>query len=100
MTPNSTFLVCPGTASIVGHESRHIGDVAAQTHEALDNVANAYQRVGDYYRAQGELRNEVTPERFAELQQLVERRNLLSYGNPWRAKSHFDVMCADPPAPY
>ena len=33
------YLLISGTASIVGHESRHIGDVAAQTHEALDNVA-------------------------------------------------------------
>ncbi len=33
------YLLISGTASIVGHKSRHIGDVAAQTHEALDNVA-------------------------------------------------------------
>jgi enamine deaminase RidA (YjgF/YER057c/UK114 family) len=28
-----------GTASIVGAETRHTGDVAAQTHETLDNIA-------------------------------------------------------------
>lgn len=41
-------LVCPegqewlfvsGTASIVGHRSVHLGDVVAQTHESLDNIA-------------------------------------------------------------
>ena len=32
------YLLISGTASIIGHESRHVGDVDAQTHEALDNV--------------------------------------------------------------
>ena len=28
-----------GTASIIGAETRHAGDAAAQTHETLDNIA-------------------------------------------------------------
>ena len=33
------YLLISGTASIIGHESHHVDDVAAQAHEALDNVA-------------------------------------------------------------
>lgn len=32
------ILFISGTASIVGHESVHTGDVVAQTHESLDNI--------------------------------------------------------------
>lgn len=35
-TPHGTFV--SGTASIVGHESVHVGDVAAQTRETLTNL--------------------------------------------------------------
>ncbi|MCU0762173.1 MAG: hypothetical protein MUF76_04105 [Hydrogenophaga sp.] len=33
------WLFVSGTASIVGHRSMHLGDVVAQTHESLDNIA-------------------------------------------------------------
>ncbi|GAB3672126.1 chorismate transformation enzyme, FkbO/Hyg5 family [Salinisphaera aquimarina] len=36
---DTPYLLISGTASIVGHASRHIGDVAAQSDEALTNVA-------------------------------------------------------------
>lgn len=36
---DSRFLLISGTASIVGHATRHAGDVAAQAREALANVA-------------------------------------------------------------
>lgn len=32
------ILFISGTASIVGHETLHLGDVVAQTHESLDNI--------------------------------------------------------------
>jgi enamine deaminase RidA (YjgF/YER057c/UK114 family) len=35
---DSSMLFVSGTASIVGHESRHLGDVRAQTEESLRNV--------------------------------------------------------------
>ncbi len=34
----ATLLFISGTASIVGHETRHVGDVAAQTRETLINI--------------------------------------------------------------
>lgn len=37
LTPDAQLLIS-GTASIVGHESRHIGDVAAQLNETLENL--------------------------------------------------------------
>jgi enamine deaminase RidA (YjgF/YER057c/UK114 family) len=36
--PDQRTLLVSGTASIVGHESRHIGDVRAQTRETLANL--------------------------------------------------------------
>jgi chorismate lyase/3-hydroxybenzoate synthase len=36
--PGQEVLFISGTASIVGHQSLHIGDVAAQTRESLDNI--------------------------------------------------------------
>jgi chorismate lyase/3-hydroxybenzoate synthase len=36
--PTRDCLYISGTASIIGHESRHIGDVAAQTEETLANI--------------------------------------------------------------
>ncbi len=36
---DSPFLFVSGTASIVGHESRHLGDVREQTRETLRNIA-------------------------------------------------------------
>ncbi len=32
------WLFVSGTASIVGHESRHLGNVSAQLHESMDNI--------------------------------------------------------------
>ncbi|MBS62999.1 hypothetical protein [Salinisphaera sp.] len=40
---DTPYLLISGTASIVGHESRHVGDVAAQANEALDNVSAVMQ---------------------------------------------------------
>lgn len=40
------YLLVSGTASIVGHESRHPDDVVAQAHEALDNVAAVMAEAG------------------------------------------------------
>ncbi len=37
--PGQELLFISGTASIVGHESVHLGDVVAQTRESMDNVA-------------------------------------------------------------
>jgi len=36
--PGSLTLFISGTASIVGHRSLHVGDIAAQTHETLANI--------------------------------------------------------------
>lgn len=35
---NETFLIVSGTASIRGHETLHVDDVAAQTHLSIDNI--------------------------------------------------------------
>lgn len=39
-------LFISGTASIVGHESRHVGDVLAQTHETLANLRALTEAAG------------------------------------------------------
>jgi chorismate lyase/3-hydroxybenzoate synthase len=44
--PNESMLFISGTASIVGHESRHLGDVKAQTEESLRNVEALLQQAG------------------------------------------------------
>lgn len=49
------YLLISGTASIVGHASRHLDDVTAQTHEALDNVAAVMDNAG-VWRSQRGLR--------------------------------------------
>jgi enamine deaminase RidA (YjgF/YER057c/UK114 family) len=41
---NDAMLFVSGTASIVGHESQHLGDVRAQTEESLRNVQAVLQR--------------------------------------------------------
>lgn len=41
--PGSDILFLSGTASIVGHQSLHDGDVAAQTHETLKNIHTVLQ---------------------------------------------------------
>lgn len=38
-TGRDTMLFISGTASITNSETRHVGDVRAQTHETLDNIA-------------------------------------------------------------
>ena len=50
---NTPYLLISGTASIVGHESRHIGDVAAQAHEALDNVSAVMQSAACWSDSRG-----------------------------------------------
>lgn len=47
------YLLISGTASIVGHASRHLDDVAAQTHEALDNVAAVMDNAGVWHPQSG-----------------------------------------------
>lgn len=41
--PGQELLFLSGTASIVGHQTMHAGDVIAQLHEALDNVSAVVQ---------------------------------------------------------
>lgn len=54
--PDAALLLISGTASIVGHESRHLGSVRAQTRETLANLsaligeANAHQPEGFGFR--------------------------------------------------
>ena len=45
------LLFLSGTASIVGHESRHVGDVAAQTDETLRNIDAMLAEAGRVVRA-------------------------------------------------
>jgi chorismate lyase/3-hydroxybenzoate synthase len=47
------YLLISGTASIVGHESRHVGDVGAQALEALDNVRAVIRNADCWRDAQG-----------------------------------------------
>lgn len=47
------YLLVSGTASIVGHESRHRGNVAAQAEEALDNIAAVMGQAGTWSRTAG-----------------------------------------------
>lgn len=49
----ANVLFVSGTASIVGHQSLHIGDVAAQTRECLQNIAAV---VGEANRVSGQAR--------------------------------------------
>jgi chorismate lyase/3-hydroxybenzoate synthase len=62
LQPGAEILLISGTASIVGHETRHLADVAAQTQESLANIAaliaeanrllgkNAFDKVRLLYR--------------------------------------------------
>jgi len=45
-TADGPLLLISGTASIVGHESRHAGDVAAQTRETLANLQALHEAAG------------------------------------------------------
>ena len=47
------WLFVSGTASIVGHESLHLGDVVAQTHEAMDNVVALLDEAARHSRSAG-----------------------------------------------
>ncbi|MHB9020607.1 MAG: chorismate transformation enzyme, FkbO/Hyg5 family [Halothiobacillus sp.] len=44
---NRHLLLISGTASIVGHESRHIGNVRAQTRETLTNISEIVAQAND-----------------------------------------------------
>ena len=44
--PQQMLLLVSGTASIVGHESMHVGDVAAQTRECLHNIRAVCRQAG------------------------------------------------------
>ncbi|NTV10905.1 MAG: hypothetical protein HGA47_09050 [Zoogloea sp.] len=45
-SPDAPLLFVSGTASIVGHRSLHLGDVAAQTRESLANIAAVVAEAG------------------------------------------------------
>ncbi|WP_019021558.1 hypothetical protein [Thioalkalivibrio sp. ALE23] len=45
-TPRGPMLLISGTASITGHESRHPGDIAAQTRETLANLDTLHAEGG------------------------------------------------------
>ncbi len=45
-TADGPLILLSGTASIVGHESRHAGDVVAQTHETLANLQALHDTAG------------------------------------------------------
>lgn len=45
-TADGPLILLSGTASIVGHESRHAGDVIAQTHEILTNLQALHDTAG------------------------------------------------------
>jgi chorismate lyase/3-hydroxybenzoate synthase len=47
------ILFISGTASIVGHETLHLGDVVAQTHESLDNICAVLGQVAKLSRSNG-----------------------------------------------
>lgn len=49
--PGQEVLFVSGTASIVGHETLHVGDVAAQTREAMANVAVVVEQANRVARA-------------------------------------------------
>ena len=87
--PGQELLFISGTASIVGHRSLHDGDVQAQSHESLDNIAavlaeaNRASRLGQFDLAD------------------------LSYRVYVRHAEHFDAVrrvlrqrCGDAPAVY
>ncbi len=56
---NRTHFYVSGTASIIGHETRHIDDVRAQLNEAINNVemlvAHANEQCGTHLNAQNNL---------------------------------------------
>ena len=51
--PDGEALFVSGTASIVGHESRHVGDVAAQTTETLRNIEAVVEEANRCSRLKG-----------------------------------------------
>ena len=52
-TRGQEWLFVSGTASIVGHESLHLGDVVAQTLESMDNVAAVLHEAARHSRSGG-----------------------------------------------
>lgn len=51
--PGQELLFISGTASIVGHQSVHLGDVLAQTRESMDNVASVLAQANRRSRSGG-----------------------------------------------
>ena len=51
--PGQELLFISGTASIVGHQSVHPGDVVAQTRESMDNVAVVLEQSNLHSRSGG-----------------------------------------------
>lgn len=72
------LLFVSGTASIVGHESRHVGDVAAQTDETLRNIDAVLAEAGGPAFVREDLRLKVYLRHADDL--VVVRERLLAAG--------------------
>jgi enamine deaminase RidA (YjgF/YER057c/UK114 family) len=79
--PGQELLFISGTASIVGHQTLHVGDVAGQTRETLANIAalldaaNAHARTRPYTLAELNLRAYIRrAEDYQSVQELVARQ--------------------------
>lgn len=79
--PGQELLFISGTASIVGHQTLHVGDVAGQTRETLTNIAalveaaNAQARTTSYSLAELSLRAYVRrAEDYPIVQEIVARQ--------------------------
>jgi len=58
--PGQELLFISGTASIVGHQSVHLGDVVAQARESMDNVAVVLEQANQRSRSGGHVLDELS----------------------------------------
>lgn len=84
---HSGVLMCSGTASVVGHETKHVGDLEKQFHESLLNVKTLLKETGDQFEmSAGYFRFYLRDAKdLALLNQLIEQSAL----------SHYVVLLAD-----
>lgn len=84
---HSGVLMCSGTASVVGHETKHVGDLEKQFHESLLNVKTLLKQTGDQFEVStGYFRFYLRDAKdLALLNQLIEQSAL----------SHYMVLLAD-----